>query len=171
MATTFVKIATVTVGSGGAATIDFTSIPATYTDLKVIVSSRTNNTSTFGDALLVRFNSSTSDYTSRRLYGSVGPNSVSGTTMYSGQASSSTQTSNTFGNSELYIPNYRSTAAKSSSSDGVNENNSADAVTQFSANLWNPATQAAITSITILPEVGTSFVQYSTATLYGIKNS
>ena len=35
MANTYVAIATVTVGSGGAASIDFTSIPATYTDLVV----------------------------------------------------------------------------------------------------------------------------------------
>ena len=33
MAVTFTQIASVTVGSGGAASIDFTSIPSTYTDL------------------------------------------------------------------------------------------------------------------------------------------
>jgi hypothetical protein len=33
MATTYEIIASVTVGSGGAANIEFTSIPATYTDL------------------------------------------------------------------------------------------------------------------------------------------
>jgi hypothetical protein len=35
MATTYEIIASVTVGSGGAADIEFTSIPATYTDLVV----------------------------------------------------------------------------------------------------------------------------------------
>jgi hypothetical protein len=38
MATTYEAIATVEVGSGGAADIEFTSIPATYTDLVVKVS-------------------------------------------------------------------------------------------------------------------------------------
>ena len=40
MATTFTKIASVTVGSGGASSIDFTSIPSTYTDLCVKLSTR-----------------------------------------------------------------------------------------------------------------------------------
>jgi hypothetical protein len=47
MATTYEAIATVEVGSGGAATIAFTSIPGTYTDLKLVASTRdTNGTST-----------------------------------------------------------------------------------------------------------------------------
>ena len=33
MATTYTLISSVTVGSGGAANIEFTSIPSTYTDL------------------------------------------------------------------------------------------------------------------------------------------
>ena len=37
MATTFFKIASATVGSGGASSIDFTSIPQTYTDLVFVV--------------------------------------------------------------------------------------------------------------------------------------
>jgi hypothetical protein len=40
MANTYEAIATVEVGSGGAANIEFTSIPATYTDLKVVCSLR-----------------------------------------------------------------------------------------------------------------------------------
>jgi hypothetical protein len=42
MATTYEIIASVTVGSGGAANIEFTSIPATYTDLVVLFSARTD---------------------------------------------------------------------------------------------------------------------------------
>jgi hypothetical protein len=40
MATTYEAIETVEVGSGGAADIEFTSIPGTYTDLVVKVSAR-----------------------------------------------------------------------------------------------------------------------------------
>ena len=40
MATTFTKIASVSVGSGGAATMSFTSIPSTYTDIVVKLSAR-----------------------------------------------------------------------------------------------------------------------------------
>jgi hypothetical protein len=42
MATTYEAIATVEVGSGGAADIEFTSIPGTYTDLLVCLSKRRN---------------------------------------------------------------------------------------------------------------------------------
>jgi hypothetical protein len=42
MALTYTAIKTVTVGSGGAANIDFTSIPQTYTDLVLKVSARMN---------------------------------------------------------------------------------------------------------------------------------
>ena len=40
MAVTHNLISTITVGSGGAASIDFTSIPQTYTDLLVKISLR-----------------------------------------------------------------------------------------------------------------------------------
>jgi len=55
MATTYTLISSVTVGSGGAATMTFSSIPQTYTDLLVRVSAR--NTSTSGSGLNMRFNS------------------------------------------------------------------------------------------------------------------
>ena len=40
MALTYTALASVTVGSGGAANIEFTSIPGTYTDLVMLVSLR-----------------------------------------------------------------------------------------------------------------------------------
>ena len=40
MANTYEAIATVEVGSGGAANIELTSIPATYTDLSLFISTR-----------------------------------------------------------------------------------------------------------------------------------
>ena len=43
---TLVKIQTVTVGSGGASSIDFTSIPQTYTDLCLVYSARLTTTDT-----------------------------------------------------------------------------------------------------------------------------
>ena len=42
MADTYTLISSVTVGAGGASSIDFTSIPATYTDLLVKFSLRTD---------------------------------------------------------------------------------------------------------------------------------
>jgi hypothetical protein len=155
--------------NASAASITFDNIPQTgYTDLKVVGSARTNDTSSYGDAVIVRFNGSNTGLSSRRLYGTgAGAASISSSAnMYAGQASSNGQTSSTFGNFELYIPNYTLSNQKSSSSDGVNENNAANAITQFSANLWTGT--GAITSVALLPEVGSLFLQYSSFSLYGL---
>jgi hypothetical protein len=81
----------------------------------------------------------------------------------------SSATSNTFGNGEIYISNYASTTKyKSILSEGVTENNATDARAELGAILF--ASNAAISSILFGPGAG-SFVQYSTAILYGISKS
>jgi hypothetical protein len=175
MANTYVKIASVTVGSGGASSIDFTSIPSTYTDLVVKVSARSSRSAFQQDDLSYRFNSSTSsiyNYVQIRGSGSaaISTNPGSVTYNYAGQINSSTSTSNTFSNVEIYIPNYAGSTNKSSSVDGVQENNQTEAFATLVANLWSST--AAITSISLLLNINSNnFLQYSTATLYGIKNS
>ncbi|CAB4157866.1 hypothetical protein UFOVP688_53 [uncultured Caudovirales phage] len=170
MANTFVKIQTVTVGSGGAATIDFTSIPQTYTDLKIVVSARTNRASQVSDFLSITFNGSTTNRSGRELYGtgtSVGSGTVA--ILGGGLIVGSTATASVFGSTEIYIPNYTSANNKSLSVDSVSENNGSEAYQDLLANLW--ANTAAITSISIFSNNSASFVQYTTATLYGIKSS
>ena len=67
MATTFKKIASVTVGSGGSSTIDFTAIPSTYTDLIMIVSGKASSVS---QSLRATFNGDTaSNYSTTFLSG------------------------------------------------------------------------------------------------------
>jgi hypothetical protein len=177
MANTYEAIATVTVGSGGAADIEFTSIPATYTDLLVKASLRSDQNANTGENVRLRFNgSSASVYSGRYIEGNgSSASSVSQsaeTSMLPAYGNTNNTTSNTFGNLEIYIPNYTSTtAAKSVSTDSVVETNATLAFTLLSAGLWNPVTQAAITSILIYPQIASNWVQYSTATLYGIKNS
>ena len=51
----------------------------------------------------------------------------------------------------------------------VNEDNSATAYANMTAGLW--AQTAAINQLTITNGTGNSYVQYSTATLYGISKS
>ena len=53
-------ISSVTVGSGGASSIDFTSIPQTYTDLVVRWSTR-GTAATVYDQVYVKFNNTTSN--------------------------------------------------------------------------------------------------------------
>lgn len=167
MALTYTAIATVTVGSGGAATIEFTSIANTYTDLVVKVSTRAGNA--LGQFLT--FNASTSGYSARRLQGS-GSSATSetgGTSNIFFLNNDNRATSSTFGNSEIYIPNYASSNNKSVSIDSVTESNDSTYGYQaLVAGLWSNS--AAITSITLTPETG-NYAQYSTATLYGIKNT
>jgi hypothetical protein len=166
MANTYTLIASSTVGSGGAATITFSSIASTYTDLKVVVSGR-NSTSSTSD-LILKFNGSSSGYTQKYIIGT-GVSAVSGSQTY-GQIGimAGNSTANTFATNETYIPNYASSNYKSFSSDDAYENNATQAYASFWANLWSNT--AAITSIELSSGTG-NFVQYSTAYLYGIKNS
>jgi hypothetical protein len=170
MATTFTKIASVTVGAGGAASMDFTSIPATYTDLCVKLSGRSARSAQQADNLFVTFNSTTTGYTMKALTGNgTSAGSVSYSSRYASfSVDAAGSTSNTFSSHEIYIPNYTSANNKSFSADSVSENNATAAQCDLIAGLWSNT--AAITSISLLPEVST-WVQYSTATLYGISKS
>ena len=170
MPDTFIKIASVTVGSGGASSIDFTSIPSTYTDLVLKMSTRSTTSAT---NISITFNGNTSAiYDTRRLYGN-GSSAFSDSFAnqnagYFGWQTQSGYTANTFSNIELYIPNYAGSNNKSISNDGVSENNATTAQQTFQAILWRST--AAITSIGMV-DGGANFAQYTTATLYGIKNS
>jgi hypothetical protein len=171
MATTFTLISTITVGSGGAASIDFTSIPNTYTDLCLKTSLRTDRTSITSDMIL-QFNGDTSAaYSFRRIYGSgsgTGSDTLSAgsTNGLSGFADGASATSSTFGNTEIYIPNYAGSTQKSWSTDGVNENNATTAYAGLYASLWTGT--SAINRVTIKDYNSANFVQYSSASLYGI---
>ena len=171
MANTYEAIATVTVGSGGVADITFSSIPATYTDLCILTSFRFDQSGDNG--LYFQFNADTgNNYSRLYLYGD-GSSATSGSSSaqargMGGIGARSTATASTFGNSLCYIPNYTAAVNKSVSVDGVNENNATAADAMFWASLWSDT--SAITSIKLFPSSG-NIVQYSTATLYGIKNS
>lgn len=171
MATTFTKIASVSVGSGGASSIDFTSIPSTYTDLCIKISTRTNRAA-YDEVLKISFNGSSSNFSWRLLNGSGSSvNSYNGTTnIMAGRSVSATGTASTFSNNEVYIPNYAGSTNKSFSVDAVVDNNSAtDNDLDLHAGLWSNT--AAINQITLTPDTGATLQQYSTATLYGINKS
>ena len=171
MALTYVAIATVTVGSGGAANIEFTSIPGTYTDLLVKTSLRCNSASAGADFVLVTLNGSTSNFTGIYLINNAGSVS-SANNVERGVAvvNRNGSTTSTFSNGEFYIPNYAGSTNKSISADMTTEKNGTTGYFQvLKAGLWSNS--AAITSIKLEDEGGHNFAQYSTATLYGIKNT
>jgi len=172
MANTFELIASSTVGAGGAANITFSSIASSWTDLCLKVSVRSNNSDgNVYDQINLFFNN-VNDFTTKVIQGS-------GSTVASYQPSGSgvqlpiitgnSATANTFGNFEIYIPNYAGSTNKSFSIDSVNENNATTAYSQLDAGLWSNT--SAINAIKMQPSVGTLFLQYSTAYLYGVKNA
>ena len=167
MANTYTLISSSTVGSGGAANFDFTSIPSTYTDLVLLTSLRCSNTSSNG--VYVDYNGSTSSYSVRYVLGD-GSSASSGTISRIVQRMvDSNGTANTFANSCTYIPNYTSSNYKSSSTDTVAESNVTSVLMNLDADLWSDT--AAINQITVTPASGGNLAQYSTAYLYGISNS
>ncbi len=175
MATTLIKIASSTVGSGGASSISFTSIPSTYTDLLIKLSARGTDTGTNGwNQGVITFNSSSTGYSSILLLGrgDLAPVSFTGGSTgidYGFYVSNAATTTNTFASNEIYIPNYTGSNYKSVNSDIGEENSGARAIMGFSGGVW--ANSAAITSITLERTSTWNFVENTTATLYGIKSS
>jgi hypothetical protein len=146
------------------ASIEFTSIPQTYTDLFLVFSVRPDSATTDTQ---ISFNGNTSNFSRRHLFGN-GSSAGSGSAAdrYVGSNPNSSYTANTFGNHSIYIPNYTASQAKSYSADSVAENNATTSVQVILAGLWNDT--AAITSLAISVFGAGNFVQYSSATLYGI---
>lgn len=173
MPNTFVAIATVTVGSGGASSIDFTSIPSTYTDLCLKMSLRTNRSNVL-DGVSMYYNGDTTftRYTAKELIGDGSGAVVASWAQGNDEfvyVSANSATGSTFGSTEIYIPNYAGSNEKSASAESASETNGTTARMNFATGRYNQTT--AISSITLKPVNGTSFQQYSSAYLYGIKKS
>jgi hypothetical protein len=173
MANTYFLIASNTVGAGGAASVSFNSISNAFTDLILKYSSRDNDSTSTANNTLIRFNGSTSGYSFKTLADLAGTaysysNTDTAFSYLSHNSAGSNSTSNTFDNTEIYIPNYTSSNYKSISVDNIVENNNTYGYLWLTAGLWSNT--AAITSISISSSGG-SFVQYSSFYLYGIKNS
>ena len=148
------------VGSGGAASITFSAIPADYTDLYLVCSLRS---ATSSSETSLYPNGSTSNLSGTFLRGT-GSNRDAAP-LFRWYSSHSAQTASTFANLTAYFPNYAGSTAKSYSADSVNENNATSAIQTINAGLWNDTTP--ISSLTI-DISGSNFEQYSSATLFGI---
>jgi hypothetical protein len=162
MALQLFKIADTTVATPQAS-IDFSSIPSGYTDLYLVLSGRSTTTVDYCE---VRFNGASTNLSGRYLYGS-GAAAASGTFQPFIYMNSSGNTSNSFSNSSVYIPNYTSSNYKSVSIDSVYENNATTAYCNLQAGLWSST--SSINQVTLVC-TGSSqtFAAGSTATLYGV---
>ena len=169
MANTFELIASYTVGSGGVVSIDFSSIPSTFTDLVVHLSLRDESTNGF-PVVTMEINGVTTNRTWRRLRGD--GSAVTSTNNTTGEINTmpgADKTASTFGNIQVYLPNYAGSTNKSFSVDGVTETNATASDAILNAGLWSQTT--AINQLTFKSASATDFNQHSTAYLYGIKNS
>jgi hypothetical protein len=160
--------------ASSAASVTFSSIPATFTDLVLRWSARTDASGSQYDSIYMKFNGNSANYSRTTLRGN-------GAAAASQQASSQTEanilisasaptgTSNTFSNVEIFIPSYTASQNKPFSSFSAQENNTTTAFLFANANLWSNT--AAITSIALTPEIGPNFVSGSSFYLYGISKS
>lgn len=169
----FESIATVNVPSGGQASIEFTSIPSDYTHLQIRVLGRSNR-ALFTDATNMQFNSDTgSNYASHYFYGE-------GSVVYAGGSASQTNIqfyrisgtganqANGFGACIVDILDYKnSNKYKTVRVLGGYDDNGQGQI-WFSSGLWQSTN--AITSIKVVPAVGTLFSQYTHFALYGIRS-
>ena len=169
MANTYTLIASNTLSSS-AASVTFSSIPNTYTDLVVKASVRMTVVGNF-DELYLQFNSSTAAIHSRTdLYGN-------GTSAFSGRDSSrdyislwyanaSSSTTSTFTNIEYYIPSYTANQNKPVGISSASEANATLAYINATAGLFRSTSE--ITTIKIYP-ISANFASDSSFWLYGIK--
>jgi hypothetical protein len=157
--------------ASAAASVTFSAIPATYTDLVVRTSIRTDRSTQPFDGINIALNNTSTNYSQTQLRGDGSAASSSRDTIYSTlrNVNGATSTSNTFASAELYIPNYAGSTNKPFSVTGAQENNQTAAYIEPFAFLWSNT--AAISSIVFTPYVGPNFVAGSSFYLYGIKNS
>jgi hypothetical protein len=169
MANTYIKIASQTLSSS-TATVTFSSIPSTYTDLSVVFSARQDT----GDlSCFTRLNGdSGANYNYKTLYGDGTAAGSGGGPGQSGligwQTASSGITTSTFGSTLMYIPNYAGSTQKSVSVDFVTENNATAGYQMIWNAIWSNTSAINQISFTAF---GANFIANSTFYLYGIKNS
>jgi hypothetical protein len=178
MTTTYTLINKTILGSNQTG-LSFTSIPSTYTDLKLVFSVRGDYADASVWDLNIGFNSTTTGYSNRFLLTNGGTGIASGTNWFGvttgiglGYFNVTNNTANTFCNSEIYIPNYASSNYKSVSVEAAAEQNSGSSGATglaFFAGLWSNT--AAISSLNVFSTVAPTFLTGSSFYLYGIKNS
>lgn len=174
-ANTYTLISSTTVVGSTTSQVDLTSIPATYTDLVVRLSIRSNDGGGVYDDTYVRFNSSSATTYSTTLMQGNGATAISSrsstvTALQNLKSSvGSGATASTFNNYEIYIPSYTASQNKPISGFAVTENNATTAYASGYAGLWQNT--AAITTISFTPVVANFFAAGSSFYLYGIKNS
>lgn len=169
MPSTYTPIATQTLGSA-AATVTFSSISGTYTDLILVCAAR-SATAAVSDTYLMTFNGdSTTIYSRTRLLGNGSSASSAGRTNapnidFEGLAGN-TSAANTFMNAIVQLQNYSNATTNKTC---LIRGNDANSFVLATVGLFR--TTSAITSISLSTSSTANFMTGSTFTLYGVKSA
>jgi hypothetical protein len=163
----------ITIGSATSA-VSFSTIPQTYTDIKLIISARANNGGGYANTT-INFNGSGGTYANKLFYGVGSGNSRTQNTVFPGSAfigdiPAGSVYANTFSNQEIYVTNYKDTNNyKGYYTTSAHEDNQVAAFLEADSGVW--LSTAAITSMLIACGNGGQFVTNSVFDLYGINKS
>ena len=166
------SLATVTVPSGGVASVTFAGIPSGYKHLQIRGIARTNRASSTSDSGAFRFNGDTAtNYTYHAVIGTGSSAIASAADTYDrgliDRFAASTATASVFGTVVMDILDYQNTSKFKTVRMLGGYDNNGDGQSVLSSGLWRST--SAITSILLYPNVGTSWEQYSSFALYGVK--
>lgn len=165
------SIATVAVGSGGAASASFTSIPATYKNLQIRIFGRSNRADV-NEAIGIQFNGDTgNNYGSHGFWGDGSGIGVAQLNYPAGAISlpwvAGGSSSNSWGVGVIDILDYASTAKNTTVRGFQGYDNNGNGQIGIGSGLWSNT--AAVSSIVVKPFYGSSWNQYSHIALYGIR--
>lgn len=174
---TFEFIAKSTVGAGGTSSVTLNNIPQSYDDLRIIVLCR----ATVGaNNLYFRFNnnSTSSGYVVQFSYSTgsgatVVPSSLQNNAEATAVLNQSGYDAGTYAPTDYLIPSYRINGEKTITGTSSQVAYTSTGLYQYLAtSTWSVTgtSSAPITSITVFPSSG-SLDQYTSITLYGIKNT
>jgi hypothetical protein len=172
LAGSYDALASVTVPSGGLASVTFAGIPTGYTHLQLRGVSRTDNAGAGAVNINMYFNGDTTsaNYYSHQLYGtgSAAGSAAVNNPSYVGVSINGGATASTFAGLYVDILDYANIYKYKTSRclSGVDTNNS-NGFIQLGSSVWSNT--AAITSISFTPSNSSNFAQYSSFALYGVK--
>lgn len=151
------------------ASVTFSGIPQTFTDLYVVASARSSRPSFNSDAIYISLNGSTANFSARWIQSAGGSISGGTETRYAGNATAATAGANEFGSTEIYVPNYAGAANKTISTMGIGPVGTGTPLMATTAVLWSNT--APITSLSLSPAIGPNFTSGSSFFLYGITSA
>ena len=172
MPATYEPIATITLQSS-TSSIEFTSIPGTFTDLVCVLMGRTDRTATADEAVAFRVGNgsvdSNSNYSLTNLLGT-GSSALSQrlsnqTSAEWGVIATSSSSNTTPSMATHHLLSYANTNVFKTTL-GVSARSEGAAIARY-ASLWRST--LAITNLRLIPVLGPNFVSGTTASLYGIK--